>query len=175
MKSMDKTLDYHELLMTLDDTSKYGNYELLNGFHYEFYKDGDINEWINIHIKSGEFNSEEYGIIIFPDFYDSFINELHKRCLFVVNDKNEKVSTITISKLKEKEYGYDVVLLFGLLYHLLEEDERIKCISEVKRVLKNNGLVFVSYIPYLSGSIAILDRYFRHPEQVDINNLEKVF
>jgi len=28
-----------------------------------------------------------------------------------------------------------------------------------------------SFIPYFSGSIAIVDRYFRHPEQVNIRNL----
>ena len=70
---------------------------------------------------------------------------------------------------------FDVVLLFGPLYHLLEESERSKCISEVNRVLKPGGKVFASFIPYLSGSIAIVDRYFRHPEQVHINNLSEVF
>ena len=70
---------------------------------------------------------------------------------------------------------FDVVLLFGPLYHLLEESERNKCLSEVNRVLKPGGKIFASFIPYLSGSIAIVDRYFRHPEQVDINNLSEVF
>lgn len=70
---------------------------------------------------------------------------------------------------------FDVVLLFGPLYHLLESSERKECISEIRRVLKPNGKVFASFIPYLSGSIAIVDRYFRHPEQVDINNLSEVF
>ncbi len=70
---------------------------------------------------------------------------------------------------------FDVVLLFGPLYHLLEESERHQCINEVYRVLKKGGLVFASFIPYLSGSIAIVDRYFRHPEQVDQNTLKEVF
>ena len=70
---------------------------------------------------------------------------------------------------------FDVVLLFGPLYHLLEENERKQCLNEVNRVLKSNGLIFASFIPYLSGSIAIIDRYFRHPEQVNEKNLENVF
>lgn len=70
---------------------------------------------------------------------------------------------------------FDVVLLFGPLYHLLEETERNQCIREINRVLKPGGKVFASFIPYLAGSIAIVDRYFRHPEQVDINNLSEVF
>ena len=70
---------------------------------------------------------------------------------------------------------FDVVLLFGPLYHLLEENERKQCLNEVNRVLKNGGMIFASFIPYLSGSIAIIDRYFRHPEQVDVKNLDEVF
>lgn len=110
MKTMEKTLEYHELLMNLDDTSKYGSYELPDGFTYEFYKDGDINDWVNIHISSGEFMKESYGEKVFHDFYDSFLDELSKRCFFVINDKGEKVGTATISKLKESEYGYDAVV-----------------------------------------------------------------
>ena len=70
---------------------------------------------------------------------------------------------------------FDVVLLFGLLYHLLDETVRNKCIREVHRVLKKDGLVFASFIPYLSGSIAIVDRYFFAPDQVSIDNLREVF
>lgn len=85
----------------------------------------------------------------------------------------ETVNAIDLSRYEDKKF--DVVLLFGPLYHLLEETERVKCIQEINRVLKNNGLVFASFIPYLSGSIAIVDRYFKHPEQVDIENLKTVF
>ncbi len=83
------------------------------------------------------------------------------------------VNAIDLSLYKNEQF--DVVLLFGPLYHLLEELEREQCLKEVNRVLKNEGMVFASFIPYLSGSIAIIDRYFRHQEQVDANNLNQVF
>lgn len=70
---------------------------------------------------------------------------------------------------------FDVVLLFGPLYHLTDESERQRCIGEVNRILKPGGLVFASFIPYLSGSIAIVDRYISSPKQVDVENLTKVF
>ena len=73
------------------------------------------------------------------------------------------------------ENQFDVVLLFGPLYHLLENEERQKCISEIKRVLKPGGKVFASFIPYLSGSIALLTRFYWLPEQVNINTLCEVF
>ena len=66
-------------------------------------------------------------------------------------------------------------MLFGPLYHLLENSERSACIKEIHRVLKPGGKVFASFIPYLSGSIALLSRFYWRPEQVDIDTLCEVF
>ena len=82
MKSYDNTIKYYELLMYYKDTAIYKKYSLPDGFHFEFYKDGNMNDWINIHIESGEFCAIEEGIMIFHDFYDTFIQELNKRCIF---------------------------------------------------------------------------------------------
>ena len=73
------------------------------------------------------------------------------------------------------DQSFDVVLLFGPLYHLTEKAEREKCISEVGRVLKKGGKVFASFIPHLSGSIALVQRFCWSPDQVDINTLEECF
>ena len=70
---------------------------------------------------------------------------------------------------------FDAVLLLGPLYHLIEESERKQCVSEVYRVLKPGGTVIASFIPWATGSIAIVDRYFRDPRQVNITNLKEVF
>ena len=74
-----------------------------------------------------------------------------------------------------KDNSFDVVLLFGPLYHLTEKDEREKCVREIKRVLKAGGKVFASFIPHLSGSIALVERFCWSPDQVDINTLEECF
>lgn len=47
--------------MKYDDILDYKKYELPEGFQYEFYKPGDEEEWVNIHIESGEFTSVEMG------------------------------------------------------------------------------------------------------------------
>lgn len=83
------------------------------------------------------------------------------------------VNAIDLSIYENEQF--DAVLLFGPLYHLLDENERRQCVKEVNRVLKKGGKVFASFIPYLSGSIAIVDRFFRHPEQVNIENLRATF
>lgn len=111
MKPLDNTIKYYELLMKYNDTSVFKKYELPNGFHYEFYKPGDEEEWVKIHIESGEFTSIEKGLKHFHDFYDHFIEELDKRCFFIVDDvTNEKIGTATISLLNEKEYGMDAAV-----------------------------------------------------------------
>lgn len=70
---------------------------------------------------------------------------------------------------------FDVVIALGPFYHLTEEDERRKCVSEIRRVLKDGGTVIAGFIPYLSGSIAIVDRYFFCPAHVNASNLSHVF
>ena len=74
-----------------------------------------------------------------------------------------------------KDNSFDVVLLFGPLYHLTAKDEREKCVAEIQRVLKTGGKVFASFIPHLSGSIALVQRFCWSPDQVDINTLEECF
>ena len=37
--------------------------------------------------------------------------------------------------------SFDVVLLFGPMYHLLKEEEKIKALSEAKRVVKKDGTI----------------------------------
>ena len=41
---------------------------------------------------------------------------------------------------------FDIVLLFGPLYHLNSETDRLKCISEAKRVCRDGGKIFFSFI-----------------------------
>lgn len=41
--------------------------------------------------------------------------------------------------------SFDVTLLFGPMYHLLNNEDKVRALSEAKRVTKNNGTIFVSY------------------------------
>lgn len=38
MKSIENTIEYHELIMTLDDLNSYNKYPLPNGYHISFGK-----------------------------------------------------------------------------------------------------------------------------------------
>lgn len=105
MNAFENRINYYELLMTYDDTSKYLEYSLPQGFSFRTYQEGDILRWIDIHLSSGEFTSVLEGEKIFHQFFDSFIDELPKRLVFIIDDKTgEPVGCATISKVNEEGY-----------------------------------------------------------------------
>ena len=57
--------------------------------------------------------------------------------------------------------SFDVVLLFGPLYHLHEEADKLRCIEEAKRVCKPDGKIFFAFI---SNDIVILTMQQAHSD-----------
>ena len=53
-------------------------------------------------------------------------------------------NALDLSRYADK--SFDVVLLFGPLYHLKSDDDKQKCISEAKRVCKDDGKIFFAFI-----------------------------
>jgi len=47
---------------------------------------------------------------------------------------------------KYKDESFDIVLCMGPLYHLTEQGDREKCMSECIRVLRKGGILAVTYI-----------------------------
>lgn len=125
-----------------------------------------------------------YSFPLVDEGYNVYLSDLSEDLINQAKIQNEERSNAKLSSCDVvnainldiyQDNQFDAVLLFGPLYHLLEESERRQCLTEINRVLKPGGMVFASFIPYLSGSIAIIDRYFRHPEQVNLSNLSEVF
>lgn len=127
--------------------------------------------------------SGTYSFFLAEMGYDVWLADLSEHLINIAVEKNnvskrklqslEVVNAVDLSIYPSETF--DVLLLFGPLYHLTEYCERETCIREIYRVLKKNGLVFASFIPYLSGSRAIIDRYFEHSEQVNEQILVNVF
>ena len=57
--------------------------------------------------------------------------------------------------------AFDVVLLFGPLYHLHEEADKLRCIEEAKRVCKKDGKIFFAFI---SNDMVILTMQQLHSD-----------
>lgn len=57
------------------------------------------------------------------------------------------------------EGSFDVVLNMGSFYHIIDEAQRLKCLSESIRVLKKGGLLITAYIPrfYLVQLVTLMD------------------
>lgn len=53
-------------------------------------------------------------------------------------------NALDLSKFKDE--SYDIVLCFGPLYHLGSLEDQLKCISEAKRVCKEQGKMFFTFI-----------------------------
>lgn len=57
--------------------------------------------------------------------------------------------------------SFDVVLLFGPLYHLHEEEDKLRCIGEAKRVCRPDGKIFFAFI---SNDMVILTMQQAHSD-----------
>ena len=56
---------------------------------------------------------------------------------------------------------FDIVLLFGPLYHLHSEANQLRCIQEAKRVCKPGGKIFFAFI---ANDMVILTMFNEHPD-----------
>lgn len=75
--------------------------------------------------------------------------ELVQRNLEVLRSKHEKIKTwqgnaLDLSFLEEDKF--DISICFGPMYHLHSEEERLAVLNQIKRVTKNNGIIFAAYI-----------------------------
>lgn len=68
---------------------------------------------------------------------------------------------------------FDYILLMGPMYHLLEEADRVKAINASLKLLKPNGIIFVSFISMMGGIIYMMKLM---PEMIISDNpIEIVF
>lgn len=90
----DKRIPYYELLLERD-LYDIPQYTLPDGYHFEFYQDGDRDNWIEIEKSAKEFDNLAQGIDAWNRYYSGKEEELESRMVFVVNDNGEKVATAT--------------------------------------------------------------------------------
>lgn len=90
----DKRIKHYELLLE-NDLDNITEYTLPDGYHFEFYQDGDRDAWIEIEKSAKEFSSYDEGLSAWNRYYSGKENELKSRMVFVVNNQGEKVATGT--------------------------------------------------------------------------------
>ena len=129
-------------------------------------------------------NLEIFDIGGGPGRYSIYLAEKgHKVTLLDLSKKNIEVAKeksaergITLEsyihgnalELDKHDKKYDVVLLMGPLYHLINESDRKKAVELALNLLKSGGIIFASFI---SNYAPIID-YLKGPYEIDsVDNL----
>lgn len=89
-----------------------------------------------------------YSVALANEGYDVTALELVKSNLGVLKAKKSSVkayqgNALDLSRFKER--SFDMVLIFGPLYHLFTSEDKVKVLLEAKRVLKDNGILMAAY------------------------------
>lgn len=120
-----------------------GQIEFITNMKYihEYLKEGD--KILDIGAGTGK-----YSLSLDKEGYEVTAVELVKRNIQIINKKNPHLKTILGNALDLsmiKDNTYDIVLLFGPMYHLKKRSDQIKALAEAKRVTKKEGIILVSY------------------------------
>ena len=119
--------------------TKHANIEFITAMKYihEYIKEG----YSILDVGAG---TGAYSIPLRDEGYDVTAVELVKQNLKYMEKANINCYQGTATNLsKFKDNSYDIVLLFGPMYHLLTMEEKIKALEEAKRVSKK--YIFISY------------------------------
>ena len=90
----------------------------------------------------------KYSIELYNMGYNVTAIELVKHNLRLIQKKCPNIKSYegnAINLKKFKDNSFDMILLFGPIYHLISKEEKIKALMEAKRLVKENGFILVSY------------------------------
>ena len=134
--------------------SKVGKVEFLTNIYYieKYIRSGD--KILDIGAGTGE-----YSLYFSGKGYQVSALELSEKNIEVFRrkiDPNDSIDLVQGNALDLSRYDdetFDIVLVFGPLYHLHNDEDKLKCIQEAKRVCKKNGKIFFAFI---SNDIVVL-------------------
>lgn len=89
-----------------------------------------------------------YSVALAGEGYDVTAVELVRYNLGILKKKASAVKAMQGNALNLKKLAdgqFDVTLLFGPMYHLFTFEEKIRALTEAKRVTKTGGVIFAAY------------------------------
>lgn len=119
-----------------------------------------------------------YSIPLAEEGYDVTAVELVKHNLARLKAKGSSVKAYQGNAMKLKRFeenSFDLVLVFGPMYHLHEKEEKQKALSEAKRVVRPGGVILVAYImnEYSVITYAFKERHIK--EGIEQGMLDETF
>ncbi len=90
-----------------------------------------------------------YSVELCHRGYDVTAVELVKHNLEILRSKHENIKTWqgdarSLPFLEDETF--DITLLFGPLYHLHGDEEKLKALAEARRITKKGGIILVAYV-----------------------------
>lgn len=90
-----------------------------------------------------------YSVALAKEGFDVTAVELVKHNLEILESKHERVkcwpgNALNLSFLPDKIF--DATILFGPLYHLHKEEEKLTALKEARRITKKGGTIFAAYL-----------------------------
>ena len=89
-----------------------------------------------------------YSVALANEGYDVTAVELVKYNLGILKQKNSTVKAYQGNAMKLSRFSdneFDLILVFGPMYHLYTKEDKVKVLLEAKRVLKEDGVILVAY------------------------------
>jgi 2-polyprenyl-3-methyl-5-hydroxy-6-metoxy-1,4-benzoquinol methylase len=125
--------------------SRHGQVEFITSMKYI---EECLNEDFSKRILDIGAGTGAYSVYLSEKGYNVDAVELVEHNIKIFKSKNSKANVmqgnaLDLSMLNDDTY--DVTLLFGPMYHLLKKEEKIKALSEAKRVTKKGGIILISY------------------------------
>jgi len=159
MEDNNYLIDYYN--QGLEDgrlTSRVGSVEFLTTMRYieKYLKPGD--RIIEIGAGTGR-----YSHALAQQGYAVDAVELIESNIKIFKDNTQLGENITITQgnaldlSKFSDETYDVVLLFGPMYHLYTENDKKTALSEAIRIAKSGGIIIVAYV--ISDACVVLDGF----------------
>ncbi len=101
-----------------------------------------------------------YSVALADEGHNVVAVEYVKKNVSQIKMKSNKVVAKqgTATKLKLENDSFDVVLLFGPTYHLFSHEDKLKAISEAKRIVRKNGHILIMY---LTNEYAVITYAFK--------------
>lgn len=108
-----------------------------------------INNRKNLNILDVGAGTGRYSSALYELGHNVTAVELVKKNLSVLKENYPNITAIQGNALnlkKIKDDSFDITLLFGPMYHLFSEEDKLQALSEAKRVTKKGGYILVAYL-----------------------------
>lgn len=127
-------------------TRRHGQVEYITSMKYihKYLEEFDNPKLLDIGAGTGR-----YSVALANEGYDVTAVELVRHNLGLLKAKNSTVKAYQGNALRMKRFAdeeFDVVLLFGPMYHLYTFEDKLKALNEAKRVTKKGGVILVAYL-----------------------------